>query len=98
MSNSVNVIHDQANNEYRIELAPDCWGKLSYQKKGNVLHIDHSSVPSELRGQGAGGKMMEAVLPVIEEDGFHIVPVCSYVIHYLGKHQQWQHLLAVVDE
>ncbi|MGF1690921.1 GNAT family N-acetyltransferase [Photobacterium kagoshimensis] len=94
MAEQLNVIHDQDNNEYRIELAPDCWGKLSYQRVGNVLQVDHSSVPDALRGQGAGGKMMAAVLPYIEAEGLRIVPICSYVVHYLNKHEEWQHLVA----
>ncbi|MGR5076606.1 GNAT family N-acetyltransferase [Photobacterium swingsii] len=93
MTEQLSVIHDHEGQEYRIELAPDCWGKLSYKRVGNVLHVDHSSVPDALRGQGAGGKMMEAVLPKIESDGFLIVPICSYVVHYLNKHEKWQHLL-----
>ncbi|MDO6497967.1 GNAT family N-acetyltransferase [Photobacterium sanguinicancri] len=94
MAELLKVIHDKENSEYRIELAPDCWGKLSYQREGNVLHVDHSSVPDVLRGQGAGGRMMETVLPYIESEGLKVAPICSYVVHYFNKHENWQHLLA----
>jgi predicted GNAT family acetyltransferase len=49
-------------------------------------------VPDSLQGKGYGKVMMEAVLPLIEQQGQTIVPVCSYVDHYLTRNAQWQHL------
>ena len=94
MSNGHNVVHDKAKQTYFVDLVDGYQAKVSYQQSGNVLTIDHSSVPSELRGQGYAGIMMEAVLGKIEQEGFKVIPQCSYVVHYMGKHDEWHHLLA----
>lgn len=57
-----------------------------------MLHITSTRVPDELQGKGYGKVMMESVLPEIERAGLTIVPVCSYVAHYLERHPEWQHL------
>ncbi|MUK10619.1 GNAT family N-acetyltransferase, partial [Vibrio cholerae] len=44
------------------------------------------------QGKGYGKVMMESVLLKIERAGLTIVPVCSYVAHYLERHPEWQHL------
>jgi len=92
-STDIQLIHDIEQNEFRIEVAPGEWAKVSYRKHGHVLFIDHTSVPSSLRGQGKGAVMMETVLPEIEKLGYTIVAECSYVKHYLAKHSAWQHLV-----
>lgn len=88
------VTHDEKNHTFYVDLVDGYQAKVSYQKSGNILTIDHSSVPSELRGQGYAGIMMEAVLGKIEQEGFKVIPQCSYVVHYMGKHDEWHHLLA----
>ncbi len=87
------VVHDQENKEFRIEVAQNEWAKVTYRLAGTVIYIEHSSVPSSLRGQGKGGVMMEAVLPQIEVNKWKIVAECSYVKHYLDRHDRWNHLI-----
>ncbi|ENM5825114.1 GNAT family N-acetyltransferase [Vibrio metoecus] len=86
------VQHDAANNCYRVTLEGDYQAVVKYQQQDNVLHITSTRVPDELQGKGYGKVMMESVLPEIERAGFTVVPVCSYVVHYLERHPEWQHL------
>ncbi|AJR06202.1 hypothetical protein H744_1c1177 [Photobacterium gaetbulicola Gung47] len=92
-----NVIHDKENQTYFVDLVDGYQAKVSYQISGNVLTVDHSSVPEALRGQGYAGTMLEAVLETIAQEGYKIIPQCSYVVHYMNKHDEWQHLLAEVE-
>ncbi|MCQ1060044.1 N-acetyltransferase [Photobacterium sp. ZSDE20] len=88
------AVHDIENQTYFVDLVEGYQAKVSYQISGNVLTLDHSSVPEALRGKGYASVMMEAVLSKIEQEGYTVIPVCSYVIHYMKKHNEWQHLLA----
>lgn len=90
----ITVQHDRGNNEFRIEVVKNEWAKVTYRPVGEVIYIDHSSVPSSLRGQGKGAVMMEALLPEIALLKWKIVAECSYVKHYLDKHPQWRHLVS----
>ena len=95
MSNNHKVVHDKDNQTYYVDLVDGYQAKVSYQISGNVLTLDHSSVPDALRGQGYAAVMMDAVLKTIAEEGYKVIPECSYVVHYMNKHNdEWKHLLA----
>ncbi len=85
---------DKDANQITVELEPDQFAVVKYQKDGEVLHITSTRIPDELQGKGFGKVMMESVLPEIERAGYTIVPVCSYVVHYMNRQPQWSHLLA----
>ncbi|RBM41532.1 GNAT family N-acetyltransferase [Vibrio tarriae] len=86
------VQHDATNHCYRVALEGEYQAVVKYQQQDSVLHITSTRVPDELQGKGYGKVMMESVLPEIERAGLTIVPVCSYVAHYLERHPEWQHL------
>lgn len=81
-------------NQITVELEPDQFAVVKYKKDGDVLHITSTRIPDELQGKGFGKVMMESVLPEIERAGYTIVPVCSYVVHYMKRQTQWSNLLA----
>ncbi|MEZ8931431.1 MULTISPECIES: GNAT family N-acetyltransferase [unclassified Vibrio] len=85
---------DQEANQITVELKPNQFAVVKYQKDGDVLHITSTRIPDELQSKGFGKVMMESVLPEIEQAGFKIVPICSYVIHYMNRQPQWAHLLS----
>ncbi|MCY9828914.1 GNAT family N-acetyltransferase [Vibrio chagasii] len=85
---------DQDANQITVELEPDQFAVVKYKKDGEVLHITSTRISDELQGKGFGKVMMESVLPEIERAGYTIVPVCSYVVHYMNRQPQWSHLLA----
>lgn len=88
------VIYDRENECFRVHLEGEHYAVVRYQFFDKAIHITSTKVPQELQGKGYGKIMMESVLPLIETQGFKIVPVCSYVKHYLDRHPQWQHLRA----
>ncbi|PMM95799.1 acetyltransferase [Vibrio splendidus] len=85
---------DQEVNQITVELEPNQFAVVKYQKDGDVLHITSTRIPDELQGKGFGKVMMESILLEIEQAGFKIVPVCSYVVHYMNRQLQWSHLLS----
>ncbi len=88
------ITHDPANKCYLIALEDDAVAKVYYEKKGNILDIISTRIPVELQGKGYGKVMMETFLTEMKSSNLLIVPVCSYVIHYMNKNPQWQELLA----
>lgn len=91
----MNVItHDPDNRCYLIALEGESVAKVYYEKKGNVLDVISTRIPDELQGKGYGKVMMDAFLTEMKASDLLIVPVCSYVVHYMNKNPQWQGLLA----
>lgn len=57
----------QKENQITVELEPNQFAVVKYQRQGDVLHITSTRIPDDLQGKGFGKVMMESVLPEIDE-------------------------------
>ncbi|WP_339310321.1 GNAT family N-acetyltransferase [Paenibacillus sp. FSL M7-0896] len=86
-----------AKGEGRFYIAGD--GKdlaeITYRTEENTgnLVIDHTFVSEDLRGQGAGEKLVRAVVELAREQSVKIVPVCPYAAHQFEKHEEYKDVL-----
>ena len=70
---------------------------LTWRALGPLRIADHTFVPPELRGQGLARQLVEALVADAREQGFKIVPQCSYVEAQFRRHPEWADLLAAPD-
>jgi len=81
--------------EYRAAVAgSSAIGRLTYQRRGNVLTADHTLVPPEIGGKGVAALLVEALIAGARADGEKIVPQCSYVEAAFRRHPDWADLRA----
>lgn len=66
---------------------------ITYEKSGSALRLVHTEVPKALEGKGIAGALVEKVLRYSENENMRIVPLCSYVQHYLQRNPAWEHLV-----
>jgi hypothetical protein len=71
--------------------------KLTWRAHGSARVADHTYVPPELRGQGIAQQLVEALVADAREQGFKIVPQCSYVEAQFRRHPEWSDLLAAPE-
>lgn len=65
-----------------------------YRKQGNVIHILHVEAPPALRGKGAAGTFMKAMMDDLREDGMKVAPVCGYAASWIQKHKEYHDMLS----
>ena len=96
MEGTVITRHDQgARGEYHAAVpGSEAIGRLTYQRRGDVLVADHTLVPPEIGGRGVAARLVEALVADAREHGFKIVPQCSYVEVLFRRHPEWSDLLA----
>ncbi len=58
---------------------------VDYRRADGRLIIDHVEAPSELRGTGAAGRLMQAVADFAHGEGVKITPLCSYARAWLQR-------------
>lgn len=63
-------------------------------REDGVAEIDHTFVDDSLRGQGIAGKLLEAAVQVLREEGKRARPTCSYAVSWFEKHPEQADLLA----
>ena len=69
---------------------------LTYSIASPKLVIaDHTGVPDEIRGTGAGLKLVERLVADARAEGFKIMPLCPFVNAQRAKHPEWADVFAV---
>ena len=56
-----------------------------YRREGGRLIIDHVEAPLALRGSGAAGRLMQAIVREAAASGETIVPLCGYASAWLRR-------------
>ncbi len=59
-----------------------------YRREPGLLIIDHVETPVRLRGAGAAGRLMAAIVVQAAEEGREIIPLCSYAAAWLKRRRQ----------
>ena len=57
-----------------------------YRRAEGQIFIDHVEAPMSLRGTGAGGRLMAAIVRQAREEDAKIVPICGYAAAWLRRH------------
>lgn len=61
---------------------------LEYAVEGTHLNLNHTYVPDALRGLGVGGILVNAASAEAKQQGWSLVPHCTFVVAYLRKHPE----------
>ena len=67
---------------------------LSYTREGDRVILDHTFVPVELRGRGLAAQLTVAALDEARQQGWKVVPQCSYVARFIERNPRFADLLA----
>ena len=65
-----------------------------YAAQGDVRAILHVEAAPELRGTGAAGEFMQALVDHARAENLKLTPVCSYAVAWLKRHPQAADVLA----
>ena len=80
-----------ADSEAEAELT---WYRDNEAAGEDVRVADHTFTPPDLRGRGIAKELVRALISDAQEQGFRIVPACSYVAQAFRDHPEWSELKA----
>jgi len=70
--------------------------ELTWRARGRARIANHTFVPLEMRGRGIARQLVEALVADAREQGFTIVPQCSYVDALFRRRPDWADVLAEI--
>lgn len=65
------------------ESSPDAYLRFSFRDEKTVS-VDSTFVDPKLRGQGVAKKLTEKVAELAREEGYKVMPVCSYAVKFFS--------------
>jgi predicted GNAT family acetyltransferase len=68
--------------------------RLTYQRSGDTLLIDHVGVPRALEGRGIGSALVQHAVEKARREGEKLRPVCSFAQIKIARRPDWQDVLA----
>jgi len=81
------------NTESRFEAqVDDCLAFVDYQINGKQITLVHTEVPSQLGGQGVGGKIVKAALDFAVDNHLKVLPECPFVARYIERHPYYHNI------
>ncbi len=67
-------------------------GRLTWVARDDTRIAEHTLVPPVIGGRGVAARLVEAMVADAREEGFRIVPACSYVAAAFRRHPEWADL------
>jgi uncharacterized protein len=83
------IRHDAAGRRFLAERDGQI-AELTYAEvDAQTLDFNHTYVPPALRGGGLAGRLVAYALDWARASGHRVVPTCSYVAAFLGRHPEY---------
>ena len=83
---------DKAGTYHAHVTGSDHIGRLTWVERGGARVAEHTLVPPAIGGRGVAARLVEALVADAREQGFGIVPECSYVAAAFQRHPEWADL------
>ena len=88
----LHLILDKEHQRFTLDINGEI-ANVDYSLRDDVMYLNHSEVPYNLRGQGIGKVLVEKTFEKLTEEGYKAVAVCSYIRAIKNKSDRWSKII-----
>ncbi len=81
-------IDNHQQGSFFIEESGNQIAELDFAINGDVINAYHTGVRKEYEGQGIAGKLFDKLVSYARENGYKIIPTCSYILVKFRRHPE----------
>ncbi|KAA1419096.1 N-acetyltransferase [Nocardioides humilatus] len=93
-SQGTEVTNNVERHRFDIHVDGALAGFTQYKETPGVREFFHTEIHDGFEGQGIGGKLARAALDQTRADGLKVIDTCPFIKGWIGKHPDYQDLLA----
>jgi hypothetical protein len=82
------VTDNAQRSRWEARLGDEVAGFLAYEHRDGEVALMHTVVDPAHEGQGVAGRLVQAAVDAAREQGTPVLPYCSYVRGWLGRHPE----------
>ena len=68
-------------------------GYISFEIKNDTIIIISTVIYEKYQGKGMASTLIKEILGYAKNNNSKIKPLCSFVIHYIEKHQEYKQMV-----
>ncbi len=68
-------------------------GYISFEIKNDTIIIISTVIYEKYQGKGMASTLIKEILGYAKNNSFKIKPLCSFVAHYIEKHQEYKQMV-----
>jgi uncharacterized protein len=92
---AVEITNNTDEHRYEAHVDGAFAGAAYYKLHDGVIEFDHTEVDDSFEGQGVGSGLARGALDDVRRDGSRkVVATCPFVKGWIGKHPDYEDLLA----
>ena len=89
----ITIHHDASARRFWTEVEGE-QAELVYRQLPDRISIDHTGVPPAIGGRGIAGALVKAALEYARQQGWKVIPACSYAADFVQRHPEYADVLA----
>jgi uncharacterized protein len=87
------VVDVPEKSRYELRLDGHLIGLAAYRRHDGRIAFTHTEVDESCEGRGFGSRLAAAALEDARRRGLEIVPLCSFIAHYVEQHPEYRELV-----
>ncbi|MGD9845166.1 MAG: GNAT family N-acetyltransferase [Variibacter sp.] len=88
------IIHDDTEqSRFELDLGGRDTAFVTYRLTGETITLTHTEVPTSLREQGIGARLVVAVMHALRPRGLRVVPACGFAAKVIAAHPEFADLV-----
>ncbi|MEO5853073.1 MAG: GNAT family N-acetyltransferase [Nocardioides sp.] len=92
MRTGLTVTRNETDDRYEIHEGDTLLGFAAYQLTPTLAVLTHTEVFPGSEGRGVGSTLVRGALDDVRERGLSVLPICSFVQAFLGRHPDYADL------
>ena len=92
-----NVTDAPGKMRYEIHEDGEVAGYITYSREGKTIIFLHTETDPRYRGEGLGGRLVQASLDDARKRGLGVLPYCPFVRDWIAGHPEYADLVAAAQ-